>query len=60
MGLGSDMSDLDADGQYWLILMITLIFPVYEVQEPKAEYDLVREESRRYNGGSFYCDIKCG
>ncbi|KAF2969422.1 hypothetical protein GQX73_g4145 [Xylaria multiplex] len=50
---GKETKDLGADGWPWVTLTITMNDTVYEVRQPAAEYDLVREESRYCNGGDM-------
>ncbi|KAI0528400.1 hypothetical protein GGR58DRAFT_326468 [Xylaria digitata] len=50
---GKGTKDPDADGRPWVTLTVTMNDTVYEVRQPTAEYDLVREESRRCNGGDI-------
>ncbi|KAI1128505.1 hypothetical protein F5Y10DRAFT_173293 [Nemania abortiva] len=48
-----ETKDPDPDGRSWVTLTVTMNDTVYEVRQPTAEYDLVREESRQCNGGDI-------
>ncbi|KAI0548094.1 hypothetical protein F4679DRAFT_332742 [Xylaria curta] len=43
----------DVNGRSWVTLTVTMNDTVYEVRQPTAEYDLVREESRDCSGGDM-------
>ncbi|TGJ78379.1 hypothetical protein E0Z10_g10386 [Xylaria hypoxylon] len=51
MPTGKDTKDTDADVQSWVTLAVTMNNTVYEVRQPTAEYDIIREESRDCSGG---------
>ncbi|KAH8162216.1 hypothetical protein CIB48_g6040 [Xylaria polymorpha] len=50
---GNETKDPDADARLWVTLRVTMNDTVYEVRQPTAEYDLVREESLNCNGGDM-------
>lgn len=48
-----EVKDSDADGRHWVTLTVTMNKAVYEVRQPTAEYETIRDESRQCNGGDM-------